>query len=315
MRIVGVQEFGGPQVLEALTVPRPVPGPGQVLVRVHGAAVNPTDTLNRAGINRRWAEGRPTPWIAGMDFAGVVVELGAETSGRLSISDAVVGITCPTLGEPGAYAEYVVVDERSVVTAPSRVDLITASTLIMNGLTALLSIRLMEARPGDWIAVTGAAGTMGGYAVQLAKYAGLHVIADASEQDAVWVKSLGADIVVPRGPEVAKRILEHVPDGVTGLLDGSNQREAVLSAVHRDGILVIVRPWNSETVEHPRVVLVIATDGSKDTEAMTQLVKLVDDQALTLRVADVLPPDQAPLAHERLEGGGVRGRLVLDFRN
>ena len=118
-------------------------------------------------------------------------------------------------GSHGGYCERIVVPAESVARVPAGATDAEAATLPMNGLTTVQALDLLGLEPGQTLAVTGAAGAVGGYAVQLGKAAGLHVIADAAESDEQLVKDLGADVVVPRGPEFAERVREVVPRAPT----------------------------------------------------------------------------------------------------
>lgn len=313
MRVIGVSEFGGPEVLREFDLPLPTPGPGEVRVRVRAACVNPTDVLNRSGANPRWAEGRTSPWVPGIDFSGVVDALGPGVDGRLGVGDEVVGMKMPSLGEDGSYADFVVADAASVVAAPRRVDLMSASTLLMNALTARMSLDILHLSRGQVLAVTGAAGTLGGYITQLAKHDGLQVIADAAPYDHDRVSATGADVIVERGPQVAARILERFPGGVDGLVDGSVQLAELTSAIKPGGHMVITRWWTPPDGLSITVTLVLAYERVRDTAALTRIVQLADEGILTTSVAEVFPAARAADAHRTLEAGGVRGRLVLDF--
>jgi NADPH:quinone reductase-like Zn-dependent oxidoreductase len=171
----------------------------------------------------------------------------------------------------------------------------------------------MALRPGQVLAVTGAAGAFGGYVVQLAKADGLTVVADASEADEPLVRDLGADVVVRRGDDVAERIREEFPDGVDGLADGSVQDALVLPAVRDGGAVATVRGYRGNGERglrmHPTLVRRVAQDRS----ALDRLRQQAEDGVLTLRVAQTFPAEQAAEAHRLLEAGGVRGRLVLTF--
>jgi NADPH:quinone reductase-like Zn-dependent oxidoreductase len=175
-----------------------------------------------------------------MEAAGVINEIGAGVPDRLQMGDAVVAIVVPK-GSHGAYREQIVLDGRSVVRPPAGTTHAQAATLPMNGLTARQSLDLLKLSPGQVLAVTGAAGAYGGYVVQLAKAEGLKVIADASDKDEPLVASLGADIVVRRGDDVAQRIREHFPEGVDGLADGAVLNERVIPAVRDGGAFTSVR--------------------------------------------------------------------------
>lgn len=315
MRAVGVRNFGGADALEVLELPEAQAGPGEVRIRVHAAAVNPTDTLIRSGCPLVHSGGRqPTepPYVPGMDTAGVIDQVGSGVGDRLALGQRVVALLVP-FGTHGAYAEQVVVPAASVVAAPSVVDLAAASTLLMNGMTARLAVDALGLSSGETVAVTGAAGIVGGYAVQLAKLDGLRVIADAKPADEGLVRSLGADDVVERGDDVGSCIRKHVSSGVRGIVDGALLNERVLSALADGGTLATVRGWSGPTERGLNVRPVQARSGATDTAGLQRLVQHAEDGALRLRVAHVLSWMQASEAHRMLEAGDLRGRVVLDF--
>jgi NADPH:quinone reductase len=313
MRAVGLTEFGGPDVLQVLDVPEPMPGPGEVRIRVHAAAVNPTDTGFRSGAAAARLEGRPTPYVPGMDASGVVEMIGPGVETSLQVGDRVMAVVLPYGPNGGAYADLLVVPAASVVPAPAGLDLTAASTILMNALTARLALDDLGIPKGGTVAVTGAAGAFGGYAVQLAKADGLVVIADASSADEELVAGLGADEVVRRGDDVASRIRTFAPGGVDGVIDGALLHELVLPAIRDGGGLAVVRGWEGPSERGITIFPVWVRRALTDTARLTELRDLTEAGTLTARVADVLPADQAAEAHRRLEAGGVRGRIVLDF--
>ncbi|MGZ4624176.1 MAG: quinone oxidoreductase family protein [Blastococcus sp.] len=311
MRAAGVTEFGGPEALHIVDVPDEPLGPGQVRLRVAAATVNPTDTYCRSGAYADRDPQKQPPWVPGMDVAGVVAEVG-EGVGHVAVGDAVMGIVVPT-GAHGGYRENLVLPGDSVVRAPKGTDAVAASTLPMNGLTARFALDLMGLRPGEVLAVTGAAGAFGGYVVQLAKADGLTVVADASEADEQLVRELGADVVVRRGDDVAARIREHYPEGVDGLADGAVQDALVLPAVRDGGAVATVRGYRGDGQRGLRVFPTLVRKVAEDRAALDRLRAQAEAGVLTLRVAATFPAEQAAEAHRRLEAGGVRGRLVLVF--
>ena len=312
MRAVGLMQHGGPEVLQVVEVPEAHAGPGQVRLKVHAAAVNPTDLMARNGSRAEQQKLDPPPYVPGMDAAGVVDEVGPGVETGIAVGDRVMAMVVPKAAH-GAYREQIVLAARAVVPAPAGTSHVEACTLPMNGLTARQSLDLMGLKPGQVLAVTGAAGAYGGYVIQLAKSEGLTVIADASEADRALVTSLGADIVVPRGPEVAARIREHVPDGVDGLADGSVQSEAVIPAIRDGGAYTSVRGFIGQPQRDIRFTATWVRNYDGEFEKLDRLRQQAEAGILTLRVAAAYPPEQAHEAHRRLEAGGTRGRLVIEF--
>lgn len=308
-------EPGGPEALQVVEIPDPEPGPGEVMVRVHAATVNPTDTYVRNGAYQRRFADRPFPWIPGMDAAGVLEAVGPGTTPPpgVAIGDHVMAIVSPTGPRGGAYAERIVVPAMSVAPVPAGTTDAAASTLPMNGLTAVLTLDLFDLPAGATIAVTGAAGAYGAYVVELAKVAGLRVVADAAPADEELVRRLGADIVVRRGDDVAARIREVVPEGVDALADGAVQNALVLPAVRDGGAVGAVRRFEGETERgitiHQVVVGTYVTEQAK----LDRLRRLAEEGRVTLRVARTFPAEQAAEAHRLLEAGGTRGRLVIEL--
>jgi NADPH2:quinone reductase len=312
MRAVGIVQHGGPEALEVIELPEVHAGAGEVRLRVHAATVNPTDTYQRNGaLAPMQAKKAPPPYVPGMDAAGVVDEVGAGVT-HLAVGDRVMAIVQPS-GTHGAYASSIVLPARSVAAAPAGTSHVEASTLPMNALTARLSLDRLGLSPGQTLAVTGAAGCYGGYVVQLAKADGLHVIADASEQDRKLVQELGADVVLERGEGFAGRVRELYPDGVDALADGAITGGATFSAVRDGGGIAVVRGQQGEPGRAITVHDIWVREYLTAWEKLDTLRQQVQDGQLTLRVAAAYPAGNASEAHRRLEAGGTRGRLVLEF--
>ncbi|BCZ23973.1 NADP-dependent oxidoreductase [Mycobacterium senriense] len=319
MKAIGYTEFGGPEVLRLLELPEPHAGRGQVRVRVQAAAVNPADTAARSGwMQRTYAPDTlpggsypEPPYVPGWDFCGVIDE--SADGAPIAVGERVIGLTLSPMGDVGAYAEYVVTDARSIVRAPGNVTAVAASTLLMNAVTAYAMLEALAVPPGGTVAVTGAAGALGGYTIQLAKYQGLQVIADAAETDEQLVKGLGADIVVPRGDKLADRIREALPEGVDGVVDGALYNDAIVPAVRDGGAITSARQHVGTAERNIVWHKVSVTEHTTRTDVLNTLRDLVEAGVLTLRVADTLPAGQAAETHRRLEAGGVRGRLVLTW--
>lgn len=312
MRAVGVIKHGGPEVLQVVDVPEVHAGAGQVRIRVHAAAVSPTDTMVRNGARAEQQKVDPPPYVPGMDCAGVVDEVGAGVTTGVKVGDAVMAFVLPKAAH-GAYREQIVLNARSVVRAPAGATHVQACTLPMNGLTARLSLDLLGLKAGQTLAVTGAPGAYGGYVVQLAKADGLTVIVDASDADRDLVKKLGADIVVPRGADFAARVREHFPSGVDGLADGALLNERAIAAVADGGAFTAIRGYPGVPQRDIKFTATWVRTYDGEWEKLDRLRQQVEAGAVTLRVAATFPPERAGEAHRRLEAGGTRGRLVVEF--
>jgi NADPH2:quinone reductase len=315
MRVVGMMEFGGPEVLQVIDVAEPHPGPGEVRVRVHAAAVNPSDLAVRSTGYAGQLASQPKPHIPGWDAAGVIDEVGPRGDGRLGVGDRVVALASARSVHKGAYQEGLIVPAASVVRAPRNLDFPSASTIFMNALTARLGLDAMALTRGQTVAVTGSAGALGGYVIQLSKADGLRVVADVSDRpdDLELVKGFGADELITRGAGFTERVRALMPNGVNGLFDAALLNESAVPAIADGGVLVTVRGWNGQVERGIRVFPVFVGAAITDTSRIERLRDQAEAGVLTPRVAKVFPASAAAEAHRLLEKGGIRGRLVLDF--
>ena len=339
MRAIVVRSYGGPEALRLEELAAPVPGPGQVRIRVHAAAVNPVDVLVRSGLANQIGMLPDRDGVGvGWDVAGVVDavgepltqpvgevgepltptagEAGGEAGGgtevgaaRFAVGDRVIGLAdrldVPTAG----YAEQLVLDATSVAAAPAGVSFEAAATLPLNGLTAAQGLAGLGLRAGQTLLVTGAAGAVGGYAVELAVAAGLRVVAAASARDEGLVRGFGATLFVPREAELGAAVRALVPGGVDGVLDAAAIGVRALDALRGGGSFASVTgPATPPALRGTRVHTVfVRADGRQ----LAELVAMVEAGTLTPRVAETFPLEKAAAAHRRFAEGGIRGRLVL----
>lgn len=311
MRAVGFTEFGDPSVLKIVTLPIPSPGPGQVRVHVAAATVNPTDLGFRQG-GRALPPGVVPPYVAGMDLAGVIDATGPQVS-QWRAGDRVMAAVSPWRTGGGAQAEYVLVSQDQLARVPEGISLQAAATLPMNAMTVRTALDMLGLAPGQTLAVTGSAGAVGQYAIQLGTHDGLVVIGDAKPQDEELIRSFGAAHVVTRGPGMAAAVRELYPSGVDAVLDAALLGPSVLPAVRDGGQLLAVRPFQGETERDITISLVLVGNHLHEAQRLAELADLAAKGVLTLRIADLIPAENAEQAHRRLEAGGVRGRLVLTF--
>ncbi|MEU4731905.1 NADP-dependent oxidoreductase [Streptomyces sp. NPDC023588] len=291
-----VTEFGGPERVELARVPVPRPAAGQVRVRVRAAGVNPVDGAVRAGVFGGAGQRIGLGW----DVAGEIDAVGAEVAGW-AVGQQVVGLHYGAVKPAGTHAQYVVLDATAIAAAPSTVDEVSAAALPLSGLTAARAVEQLGLAPGSSVLVTGAAGVVGGLAVQLAARAGLVVTALAGAADEDFVRSLGAAAFVPRGAAGA--------GPVDGVLDAAVLGEPALGFVRDGGVYVGLIPNHAPAAE--RGIRVLEQEVAPDGALLARLVSLVDAGELTLRVADTFPLADAAKAHDRLAVPGTRGRVVL----
>jgi NADPH:quinone reductase-like Zn-dependent oxidoreductase len=303
---------GGPEVLELVDVPEVEAGPGQVRIRNYAAAVNPTDVVARNGMLAEMQKKNPPPYVPGMDAAGIVDQVGENVTTGVKVGDRVMAMVVPK-GTHGAYREQIVLDQRAVVAAPAGSSHAEACTLPMNALTARMSLDLLDLKPGQVIAVTGGPGAYGGYVIQLAKADGLMVIADAADSDRDLLQFLGADIVVSRGDSFAGKIREPFPKGWDGLADGALLNARAVDAVKDGGSFTAIRRFKGEGQRDIKFTAIWVTGYDGAYEKLDLLREQVEGGVLILRVAGSVTPEDAGLAHQRLEQGGTRGRMVIEF--
>lgn len=304
MKAAIVREFGPPSVIVTAVVPQPKPAAGQVLVRVEAAGVGPWDALIREG---KAVVSPPLPIILGSDFSGVVEAAGPGVS-EFNPGDEVYGATNEQF--IGAYAEYACASAKMIAHKPRTLDYIAAASAPVVAVTASqILFEHAHARAGQTVLIHGAAGNVGAYAVQMAKNAGLHVIATASSRDAEFVRRLGAGKVV----DYEVRFEEVVPpvDIVVDTI-GGEVRERSLRVLAPDGILVsVASPIPLEIARRygmRAVFFLVEVTPSR----LNALTALFDSGELTPHVGTVLPLEQARTAHEMLAGAmHARGKIVL----
>ena len=293
MRGVLVTRFGGPDVLEVAEVERPSPISTEVLVRVIAAGVNPVDCKTRRGDGvARWVG--PPPFIVGWDVCGVVEAMGYGVT-RFAVGDVVFGM--PRFPRAaGAYAEYVTAPSRQFARVPNATSPIEAAALPLSLLTAWQClIETAQIRDGQKVLIHGAGGGVGHLAVQIAKARGARVIAINGRADREALQTREVDIVLDLvGGDDIRLLLDTLCDGGL-LLEVAGDTSDELKAQARKRSLRVLEPL----VEPDGHALELATD-------------LLEAGDLKVAVAETFPLERAAAAHERLERGGVRGKLVLE---
>ena len=295
-RTAVVRTPGGPDSIEIIDVPMVEPGRGEVRVEIAGAAVNPVDLALTAGVfHRLGLVDQPAHTGLGWDFAGTVTAAGPAVD--LPVGSRVAGMVPGFDRDYGTYAEQVVVPASETALVPDGLDLVTASTVPLNGLAAAQMVDLLGDGGGRRLLVTGAAGAVGGYVVPLAQDRGWRVTGLARAEDEPFVRGLGADFT------------REAVTGWDAVADGGVLQEQGVALVRDGGLFVGVQP--SAPPREERGVTVHVVVAHPDGARLAQLLDATASGHLPARVHAVVPLDQVAVAHRAVAKGGVRGRYVL----
>jgi NADPH2:quinone reductase len=308
MRALVVRRLDGPDAIELIETRVPEPGPGQVRIAVAAAAVNPVDVATAGGAVVQLGLTAPRERFGlGWDVAGTVDAVGPGVD--LPVGTPVIGLA-DLIGRPlKTHAEQVVLDVSAVAPAPRDLDPVAASTIALNAMTADQALDALALPAGATLLVTGAAGAVGGYAVQLARHRGLEVVAVAAAPDETLVRELGARHVVPRGADLPTAVRALVPGGVDGVVDAALVGIAAQEAVRNRGAFAHLKATPPPApLRGIRVHTVLV---SADGERLRRLVGLVETGIVGTRVAGVHVLEDASAAYRKVAAGGLRGRLVL----
>lgn len=321
MRAIVIDRFGGPEQLRLAKVPTPQPGPGEVLIRVDCAGVNPADWKCREGWLAPFFDYR-FPFILGFDVSGTIAATGEGVDG-LQVGDRVVAYTKQGMGEWGSYAEYAVVRVEAAVRLPDGVSSADAATMPTAGVTAwegLFDTGGLTA--GQKLLVNGGAGGVGSYAIQLARHAGVDVAATCSRANADYVRGLGADPVIDyRNGSVVDTVRDWAPEGVDMVLDAVGQGtflqavEVVKPGGTVGAIVTLIpdeEPHDAEAAAERGVRIVpVMSSYERSGAQLRELASLLGQGHLRPPALEVLPLEDAAEAHRRIQTGHMRGKLVL----
>ncbi|MES9537528.1 zinc-binding dehydrogenase [Actinomadura sp. NPDC000600] len=309
MKAVRFHEYGDPDVLRYEDAERPVPGASEVRIRVAATSFNPVDASIRAG-GMRGPIPVTLPHTPGLDVAGTIDALGEDVDG-FEVGDEVIGFL-PMTGV-GAAAEYVLAPAEVLTPAPENIPLADAAALPLVGLTAWQALfDHADLADGQRVLVNGAGGAVGGYAVQLAKRAGAHVIATAGSRSAERVRAAGADEVVDHTATALSSAVAEPVDVVLNLAPVDPDQLAALPALVRPGgVIANTTVWMPAPSDEARGVRGVNLFVRSDAGQLSQLVDLVDSGELRVDVAERVPLAELPALHARAAAGEVSGKVVV----
>ncbi|KID28696.1 NADP-dependent oxidoreductase [Prauserella rugosa] len=305
MKAIVLNQYGGPDELTVTDHPDPKVAPGEVLIRVKAAGINPVDwKLASGGLDALMETHFPI--IPGWDVAGVVEAVGLDVE-EYSVGDEVIGYARKDTVELGTYAELVAANVRLVAPKPASLDWAQAAGLPLAGLTAYQALRRLNVTSGETVLVHAAAGGVGSLGVQIAKAFGARVIGTASERNHAFLTELGAE-PVSYGDGLAERVRELAPEGVDAAVDfvGGQEAVEVSRQVTKDSTRVGSIADDAVTEFGGRYMWV-----RPSSEDLTELGRLADAGKLTVHVDRTYPLADAALAWRVSQAGSVRGKLVL----
>ncbi len=301
MLAIRIHEFGGPEVLKYEDASEPQPGPGEIQIRVIAAGVNPMDWKVRQGGIKI-----PLPIIMGMDVAGVVDTLGQGVDAFQSGDSVYARVS---LGQ-GGYAEYTVTNASQAALKPESIGFVEAAAVPTAGLAAWQTLfDIAGLQKGQSVLIHGAAGGVGSFAVQFAKWKGARVIGTASRSNAEFLKSIGADVVI----DYKAQRFEDVVHGVDVVLDtiGGETFERSWGVLKPGGFLVTTVANVPEGAAEAHGVRAKGLVTKADGKELAKIAAVIDEQHIKPIVTTVLPLADARKAQEISESRHTRGKIVL----
>ncbi|MGW9211059.1 NADP-dependent oxidoreductase [Embleya sp. NPDC055664] len=308
MRAVVQSRFGGPEVLEPVEWERPVPGPGEVLVKVAAAGVNPLDWKVREGVHPMYGE---PPFVLGVDVSGTVAEIGPGV-GRFAIGDEVFGM--PRMPESGqAYAEYTAAPAAGLARKPASLDHVQAAALASSALTAWQAlVRIGGVTEGQRVLVHAASGGVGHLAVQIAKARGAYVLGTARAEKHEFLRGVGLDEAVDYTEVDFAEAVKDVD--IAFDLVGGEYGARSLATLRPGGLLVsafLADPGTSGAEAAARGLRFHTVGVAPSGSDLEEITALVEAGHLAVHVAAVFPLAEAAAAHRLVETNRVTGKVVL----
>ncbi len=332
MRAMVIDRFGGSDVFREADRPVPEPGPGEVLIRMAYASINPADWKGRAGLLPHL--GPPHyefPITMGMDGSGVVERIGEDVD-AFAVGDRVITLSGLGLGQQGTYAEFAVAPAQRVAPLPKRLSFAEAGTIpIASASAASCILEVAQVKAGDAVFLNGGAGSVGTFGIQFMRHLGARVATTCSARNLDYVTSLGAERAIDyTNEDVSAALRDWAPDGLDAVIDAVGQHSLPASTpelIRRGGTLVVISNLLTGTDAFDldlaaergvRVLDNVSVTRTKDfrdfqVAAFRQLLSAIDEGAVQPPPFEIMPLTEVGAAQDRVQEGHVRGKILLEI--
>jgi NADPH:quinone reductase-like Zn-dependent oxidoreductase len=317
VQAIVLEKYGDASCLHLGEMERPAPKNDQILVRVIAASINPVDWKIRNG-DIRFLIRHPFPKVLGVDFAGIIEQVGSKVSG-FGPGDEVFGMTDPLSSPYGSYAEYAITNQTSIAKKPASLSFVDAACIPVAGLTAFRSwYELINLRPYQKVLVNGGSGGVGTFAVQMAKLSNAKVYATCSDTNTTYVKELGADEVY----DYRKVSLDNLSEKFDGIFDASAKLEfsKIKDLLTATGTYVSTVPTAENVpatiltsiLPRKRARLVLAS-GAKTPQGLKAIADMITSGNLTVQIGRLIKLAEVPDVHRIAEQGHNRGKIAIEI--
>ena len=310
MKAFAVDEFGKPGSVQEMPIPEPAEG--EVRVKVAAAAINPMDVAVTKGLAKDWAP-HAFPIVPGLDLSGTVDAVGDGVH-AFKVGDPVFGVVGRMPFGRGSVAEYVTASAGSIAKRPASIEAIDAAAFPLAGVSAIQAVAAVDPKPGHTVLVVGAAGGIGSFAVQVLKAKGAHVIAVTGATNAKYVKKLGADEVIDyTSQDVVETVKagHHEIDAIVDTVSTAEDLVPLTELVREGGRVASMRGAADVEELAKRAIAGTNVQTSTTTDALNQLVGLVEGGKVKAPAISRYSLDKAGDALDKSAGGHARGKLVI----
>jgi NADPH:quinone reductase-like Zn-dependent oxidoreductase len=314
MKATQINEYGEGDVVKInQNVPKPTVTSGKILIETFAASVNPVDWKIREGYIPRGKSAQELPITLGSDFAGIVVEVGADVS-NFKKGDEVYGMAGVMHNGSGTFAEFVLVDPKLTAHKPKKVNFIEAAALPLAATSAWQAlVDYMKLNKGQKILIHGGSGGLGSVAIQIAHHIGAYIATTVSATNKDYVKSLGANEIIDYQNQDFEKVL-HDFDAVFDTV-GGNTYEKSFQVLKKNGLIVSMLEQPNKDLMEKYKVKAIHEWTEPTTDRLDKIAKFVDEGIIKINIDKIFPLDQAAQALTYQQKEHPRGKVVIVIKN